>query len=79
MAMRSYIASLQMAGPGARSQTHLFIKVSCENHLGSHDKGIDDVSNAVFRNYNREAPKEQFIRTEITPFKRLDLSDWNFR
>ena len=77
MAVRSYIASLQMAGPATGSQKHLFIKVSCKNHLGSHDKGIDDVSNAVLRSYNREAPKEKLIRTEITPFKRLDLSEWN--
>jgi hypothetical protein len=74
MAMRLYIASLRMAEPATRSQEHPFIKVSCENHLGSHDKGIDDVSNTVFRSYNREAPKEKLIRTEITPFKRLDLS-----
>jgi hypothetical protein len=71
MAARLYIASLQMAGPATRSQKHLFIKVSCENHSGSHDKGIDDVSNAVFRSFNREGPKEKFIRTEITPLK-----DW---
>ena len=77
MAVRLYIASLRMAEPATRSQKHLFIKVSCENHLGSHDKGIDDVSNAVFRSHNREAPKEKLIRTEITPFKRLDLSEWN--
>ena len=52
MAVRLYVASLRMAEPATRSQKHLFIKVSCENHLGSHDKGIDDVSNAVFRSYN---------------------------
>jgi len=45
MAVRLYIASLRMAEPATRSQKR-------ENHLGSHDKGIDDVSNAVFRSYN---------------------------
>jgi hypothetical protein len=77
MAVRSYIASLLAREPATGSHKHLFIKVSCENHLLSHEKGIDEVVNAVFRSHNRAAPKEKLVRTEITQFKALDLTGWN--
>jgi hypothetical protein len=77
MAARSYIASVQRKGPTTGSHKHLFIKVSCEKHLGSHKKGIDDVVTAVFESYNKPAPREKLVRTEITQFKALDLRGWN--
>lgn len=77
MAPRSYIASAQRKGRTTDSHKHLFIKVSCENHLGSQDKGIDDVVTGVFESYNKPAPREKPVRTQITQFKALDLSGWN--
>ena len=69
MAPRSYIASVQRKGRTTGSHKHLFIKVSCENHLRGQDKGIDDVVTAVFESYNKPAPREKLVRTEITQLK----------
>jgi hypothetical protein len=77
MVARSYIASLLRKEPTAGSHRHLFIKVSCENHLDSHEKGIDEVVKAVFRSHNKAAPKEKLVRTELTQLRALDLTGWN--
>ena len=40
-------------------------------------KGMDDVVTAVLKSYNKPAPREKPVRTEMKQFKALDLSEWN--